>query len=106
MADLSRWGDKSATGAGCPESTIDTEEGGAWIASSVRRIRGNFNTKISGRHRESYAMGHMFTCSCSWTIITQEGEDDLKMHIKIHLADAHPGTTMSDEDIRRAIKTV
>jgi len=51
-------------------------------------------------------MGHMFTCSCSWTLITQEGEEDLKMHVKIHLADAHPGMVMSDEEIRKAIKSV
>jgi hypothetical protein len=51
-------------------------------------------------------MGHIFACACSWTLITQEGEEDLKMHVKIHLADAHPGMTMSDEDIRKAIKTV
>jgi predicted small metal-binding protein len=51
-------------------------------------------------------MGHMFTCPCSWTLITQEGEEDLKMHIKIHMADAHLGTAMNDEDIGKAIKTV
>jgi len=51
-------------------------------------------------------MGHMYSCPCSWTLITQEGEEDLKMHIKIHMADAHPGTTMNDEDIGKAIKAV
>jgi predicted small metal-binding protein len=51
-------------------------------------------------------MGHMFTCPCSWTLITQEGEEDLKMHIKIHMADAHPGTAMNDEDTGKAIRTV
>jgi predicted small metal-binding protein len=51
-------------------------------------------------------MGHMFTCPCGWTLITQEGEEDLKMHIKIHMTDAHPGTVMSDEDIGKAIKAV
>ena len=51
-------------------------------------------------------MGHMFTCSCSWTLITQEGEGDLIMHVRIHLADAHPGTTMSDEDIRKVVRKV
>lgn len=51
-------------------------------------------------------MGSMFNCPCGWMLITQEGEEDLKMHIKIHLADAHSGTVMSDEDIGKAIKTV
>jgi hypothetical protein len=51
-------------------------------------------------------MGHMFTCLCSWTLITQEGEEDMKMHIKIHMADAHPKEVMSDEDIRKAIRVV
>ena len=51
-------------------------------------------------------MGHMFTCSCNWTLITQEGEDDLIAHVRIHVADAHPGTVMSDEDIRKAVKMV
>ncbi len=51
-------------------------------------------------------MGNMFNCPCGWTLITQEGEEDLKMHVKMHLADAHPGRGMSDEDIRKATKTM
>ena len=51
-------------------------------------------------------MGNMFTCPCGWILITQEGEDDAKMHIKIHMADAHPETNMADEDLKEKIKTV
>lgn len=51
-------------------------------------------------------MGHMFACACGWTLITQEGEADALMHAKIHMADAHPGTVIVDEDIRKKIRTV
>ena len=44
-------------------------------------------------------MGNMFNCPCGWTLITQEGEEDLKMHIRMHLTDAHAETSMSDEEI-------
>ena len=67
-----------------------------------RRSRQDYNK----RHPAVGRMGHMFTCPCSWTLITQEGEEDLKMHIKIHMTDAHPGAAMNDEDIGKAIRTV
>ena len=39
-------------------------------------------------------------------LITQEGEEDLKKHVKIHLADAHPDRRASDAEIHQAVKTV
>jgi hypothetical protein len=71
----------------------------------LTRIAGAVKIIIIGAAR-IHAMGHMFTCPCNWTLITQEGEEDLKMHVKIHMSDAHPGSAMSDEDIAKAIKTM
>jgi len=48
----------------------------------------------------------MFACTCGWTLITQEGEEDAKMHIKIHMKDVHPEKVAIDEDLKGNIKTV
>jgi hypothetical protein len=48
----------------------------------------------------------MFTCECSWTLITQEGEDDAVMHAKIHMVDAHHGEGSTEEEIRRRVRKV
>ena len=51
-------------------------------------------------------MAKMLTCACGWTVISPQGEDDVKKHTMIHLADTHPGTTITGEEIRKMIKTV
>lgn len=51
-------------------------------------------------------MGHMFSCPCGWTLITQEGKDDAIMHIRMHSEDAHPENVMSLEEIQTKIKQV
>ncbi len=51
-------------------------------------------------------MGKMSTCPCGWTIISPQGEGDVKKHMMIHLRDAHPGAAMSEDEIGKTIKTV
>ncbi len=51
-------------------------------------------------------MAKMVTCACGWTLISPQGEEDVKKHITIHLSDSHPGTVMTREEIAKEIKTV
>ena len=51
-------------------------------------------------------MAKMSTCPCGWTIISPQGEGDVKKHMMIHLRDAHPGTVMTEDEIGKTIKTV
>jgi len=51
-------------------------------------------------------MGKMSTCPCGFTIISPQGEEDVKKHMSIHLRDVHPGTSVTDEELRKTIKTI
>ena len=51
-------------------------------------------------------MAKMLTCACGWTVISPVGDEDVKKHILIHLRDIHPGTTISEDEIRTMIKSV
>ncbi|MDA4114216.1 MAG: hypothetical protein OK474_09240 [Thaumarchaeota archaeon] len=46
-------------------------------------------------------MAKMGVCACGWTVISPLGQEDIKKHVMIHLKDNHPGTILTDEDIRR-----
>jgi predicted small metal-binding protein len=106
MAQRRRLGDKFAPGASHPQPTTNRlKKARQTDLVGLARIVGAVKIIANGVEWMG-VLGQMFTCTCSWTLITQEGEEDLKMHIKIHMADAHPGTEMSDEDVRKAIKTV
>jgi len=48
----------------------------------------------------------MVTCACGWTLISPIGAEDVKKHILIHLRDTHPGTTVTEEEIRTMIKSI
>ena len=51
-------------------------------------------------------MAKMTSCPCGWTLISPQGDDDIKKHMRIHLADTHPGTSMTDDEIGNTIRTV
>jgi hypothetical protein len=51
-------------------------------------------------------MAKMMSCECGWTLITPMGEGDLKKHAMMHMADAHPGMKMSDDQMKKMMKTV
>jgi predicted small metal-binding protein len=51
-------------------------------------------------------MAKMLTCPCGWTIISPQGDEDVKKHIMIHVKDTHPGTTMKEEELGKMIKTI
>lgn len=51
-------------------------------------------------------MASMATCACGWTIISPQGSEDVKKHVMIHVGDAHPGTKVSEGEIRAMIKSV
>ena len=50
-------------------------------------------------------MASMVTCPCGWTLISPQGEEDARKHVKIHLTDVHPGSVMTDEELTKTIKT-
>lgn len=52
------------------------------------------------------AMASMLTCACGWTIVSPQGENDVKKHTVIHLHDTHPGTIMTEEEIMKMMKTI
>ena len=51
-------------------------------------------------------MAKMATCACGWTVISPVGDEDVKKHILIHLRDTHPGTKISEDEIKAMIKSV
>jgi len=51
-------------------------------------------------------MAKMSTCPCGFTVISPRGDEDVKKHMSIHLKDAHPGTSMTEEELGKTIKTV
>jgi len=51
-------------------------------------------------------MANLATCACGWTIISPIGPEDVQKHLHIHLHDTHPGTKVSDGELRTMIKTV
>ena len=55
---------------------------------------------------ENSTMARMVSCECGWTLITPMGEGDLKKHAMMHVADAHPGTKVTDDMMKKMMKTV
>lgn len=51
-------------------------------------------------------MAKMMTCMCGWTIISPLGDSDVIKHTQLHLAENHPGTSMTPMDLQRMIKSV
>ncbi|QQG48431.1 MAG: hypothetical protein HY247_06720 [archaeon] len=48
----------------------------------------------------------MSTCPCGWTVISPQGEGQATKHTRIHLTDVHPDTSVSEEEIKKMIRTV
>jgi len=46
----------------------------------------------------------MVPCDCGWTMITPMGEADLKEHAMMHVADAHPGMHVTNDQISKMMK--
>lgn len=51
-------------------------------------------------------MAKMSTCTCGWTVISPQGDEDVAKHTRIHLQDTHPETSVSDAELRNMIKSV
>ncbi len=51
-------------------------------------------------------MATMVTCPCGWTLITPQGENDALKHMKTHLSDTHPGSSMTDDEIMKTMRNV
>ena len=51
-------------------------------------------------------MADMATCACGWTVISPLGQADAIKYVRIHLKDSHPGTTITDDEIRKLVKKV
>src|SRR5436309_2045011 len=68
---------------------------------------------VPGRRQKQYyrvlnreiIMAMMSTCPCGFTVISPRGDEDVKKHMSIHLKDAHPGTSMTEEELGKTIKT-
>ena len=51
-------------------------------------------------------MAKMITCACGWTVISPQGEEQAVKHIRIHLSDIHPETSVTDAEINSMVKSV
>ncbi len=51
-------------------------------------------------------MAKMSTCPCGFTVISPQGEEDIKKHMSMHLRDSHPGTNVTEEELGKTIKSV
>lgn len=51
-------------------------------------------------------MAKMISCPCGWTLISPQGDEDIKKHAAIHGNDCHPGLTLTGDEIVKMIKTV
>ncbi|MBI2185113.1 MAG: hypothetical protein HYU39_09165 [Thaumarchaeota archaeon] len=51
-------------------------------------------------------MAKMISCDCGWTIISPQGEADVKKHAMMHVSDAHPGVMLTEKDAAKMIKTI
>jgi hypothetical protein len=55
---------------------------------------------------ENSTMAKMMSCECGWTLISPMGEGDVKKHAMMHMADAHPGMKMTNDQMMKMIKSV
>ncbi|MDA4111180.1 MAG: hypothetical protein OK439_01470 [Thaumarchaeota archaeon] len=51
-------------------------------------------------------MAKMGTCACGWTVISPVGEEDVLMHVRIHLNEHHPGTKITEGELRNLIRSI
>jgi predicted small metal-binding protein len=51
-------------------------------------------------------MAKMLSCPCGWTLISPQGDKDIKKHAMIHAKDCHPGLTETEDEVVKMIKTV
>ncbi len=52
------------------------------------------------------AMASMVSCDCGWTLVSPAGDADVKKHASMHAADAHPGMTITEEQMDGMIKRI
>jgi len=55
---------------------------------------------------ENVVMAKMVSCPCGWTLISPQGDEDVKKHTMIHVQDTHPGMTMTQDDLTKMIKSM
>jgi predicted small metal-binding protein len=58
------------------------------------------------RNSQIQFMAKMLSCPCGWTLISPQGEEDIKKHAMIHAKDCHPGLTETEDEVVKMIKTV
>ena len=51
-------------------------------------------------------MAKMATCACGWTVISPQGEEQVAKHTRMHLTDIHPETAVTDDEIKKMIRTI
>lgn len=51
-------------------------------------------------------MASMVSCDCGWTLVSPAGDADVKKHASMHAADAHPGMTITEEQMDGMIKRI
>lgn len=51
-------------------------------------------------------MAKLLSCNCGWTLISPQGEDDLKKHTMQHIAEAHPGMQVGEKEFKAMVKSV
>ena len=68
------------------------------LSKSIYRSRSQKNNERT--------MAKMVSCACGWTLISPQGDEDVKKHTMIHVKDTHPGMTMTQDDLTKMIKSV
>jgi len=51
-------------------------------------------------------MASMIACDCGWTLVSPSGDADIKKHAAIHVSDAHPGMSVTEEQMNEMIKRI
>jgi hypothetical protein len=62
--------------------------------------------KIYSGHHDYPSMAKMASCPCGWVIISPQGEGDAVKHTAIHLKIHHPGTELTNEEMRKKVLSV
>ena len=89
------------------EEMVSRGRFGCGFAGRTANAGTPFSTPISYTGRNVLnLMANMATCACGWTVISPQGAEDVKKHVMIHVGDAHPGTKVSEGEIRNMIKSV
>jgi predicted small metal-binding protein len=85
------------------ETLENQQEKDSQIRALIKR---QYRVKKYIRNSQTQFMAKMLSCPCGWTLISPQGEEDIKKHAMIHAKDCHPGLTETEDEVVKMIKTV